>query len=253
MVSVNYNGRLGNNLIQFLAGYLLSRKKGLMFSNRIGNINNLIKHDIEISGKIFTDLCEVNDENFISILEDERIGGKHFYLNGFFQTKGFLEKYEEVLKSVLNINYENFDKDTVFVHYRIGDIVNDRRMLPLEYYEEALSKINFTKGYISSDTINHDFCQKLVKKYNLIPVNLPELELINFAKNFNNIILSEGTFSWWMGFLSQAENIIYNKRNYYWHGDIFFNRWTNLSWDYEENTIYDIYRLKNYKPINLNK
>jgi hypothetical protein len=70
---------------------------------------------------------------------------------------------------------------------------------------------------------------------------------LTFGKNFNNLVLSEGTFSWWIGYMSNAENIICNKRNYLWHGDIFLDRWKKLQWDYDESVIYDSRKLKEYK------
>jgi hypothetical protein len=125
-------------------------------------------------------------------------------------------------------------------------------MLPLEYYEDAISKINFTKGYISSDTIEHEFCQKLINKYNLIPFNsFSPIDVIDFAKNFKNIILSDGTFSWWMGFLSDNSKIICNERDYKWFGDIFLNEWERLYWDYDLNYIEDNTKLLEYKPIKI--
>jgi len=108
--------------------------------------------------------------------------------------------------------------------------------------------MNFNGGYISSDSINHKFCIHLIKKYNLIPINMNPSQVIDFGKNFNNIVLSEGTFSWWIGFLSQAETIICNKRDFFWHGDIFLDRWKKLSWDYTIETIFKNYKLKEYKP-----
>lgn len=248
MISVRYDGRLGNNLIQYLAAFFLSKKYNLKLNDSSEIWGGFFKKNNINFGRVGSEFFNINDLNFIDFLEKKEVQNKYYILNGFFQKKEFLQKYENQIKSLLNINYSNVNKDSVFVHYRIGDIQNDRRMLPVEYYEESLDNINFNRGYISSDSINHKFCDHLIKKYNLTPVNMNPLQLIDFGKNFNNIVLSEGTFSWWIGYLSRAETIICNKRDYFWHGDIFLDRWKKLSWDYEIETIYENYKLKNYKP-----
>lgn len=250
MVTVNYDGRLGNNMIQYSAALFFSKKHNLQFippSHPMNYFFNLVKNDGNLGNKIY----EINDFNFLNEITKDAVEINHFIFNGFFQEKMFLEKHEKEIKNFFKIKYSPTNSDSVFVHYRIGDIINDRRMLPVEYYEEALDNLSIKNGYISSDTINHKFCNHLIKKYNLKPIVMNPLDIINFGKNFNNIVLSEGTFSWWIGFLSQAENIFCNKRNYLWHGDIFFEKWKKLSWDYESNSIYDIYKLNEYKPINL--
>ena len=256
MVSVNYNGRLGNNMIQYFAAYILAKKKNLFLnsyprtSEDFGYYLKIKQLPTERKG---SNKIEVTDNNFLEILESgEELN--HYHLNGFFQKKELLEKYENEIKSSMDLKYDpKITKDLVIVHYRIGDIKGDRRMLPLEYYIEALDLLKFSGGYITSDTLEHPFCLKLMKKYKLIPIkNLSPLQTIDFGKNFNNIVTSESTFSWWIAFLSKAENIIYNKRSHFrCYGDIFFNRWGNLSWDYEIDTIYEIYKLNNYKPCRL--
>jgi hypothetical protein len=109
----------------------------------------------------------------------------------------------------------------------------------------------FNKGYITSDSLEHDFCIKLINKYNLIPVTLNPSDTIAYSKNFNKLILSEGGFSWAIGFLSKANEIICNSRELFWHGDIYFDKWKKLKWDYSPEVIYDKFRLKEYKPIKL--
>jgi hypothetical protein len=256
MVSLLYSGRLGNNMIQYFAAYMLAKKKNLFLNVQPVTSENFGSY-FEIrplqTERLGSNKIEVTDNNFMEILESKE-ELNHYYLNGFFQKKELLEKHEKEIKSFMNLNYDpEITKDLVMVHYRIGDTLNDRRMLPIEYYFESLDLLNFSGGYIASDSLEHQFCKNLIKKYNLIPVTgLSPLQAIDFGKNFNNIVTSESTFSWWMAFLSKAENVIYNRRDHFrWYGDIFFNRWKQLSWDYEPGIVYDRLKLREYKPLRL--
>ena len=228
MVTIEYKGRLGNNLIQHLAGYYFSIKHNLKFNNHNKSFEGLINYNNYIEGEIGSDIVNINDTNFITYLEMDNIEIKHYKFNGFYQTKDFLEKYENEIKSLLNINYSEVDDNSLFLHYRIGDIQLTQGFLPIEYYENILDNTKYDVGYIASDTITHEYCKRLINKYNLKPINYSPLETILYGKNFKNIILSEGTFSWWIGFLSDNSNIVCNNnREYKWHGDIFFDRWKN--------------------------
>jgi hypothetical protein len=246
MVTLTYDGRLGNNLIQYVTSLFFAKKHNFYFkippNYESNNWDWLIKYS-KINGLVGEGTIEVNDINFLDMFNTNNIRPNHYHFNGFFQSKNFFTKYEFDIKSLLNINHKSVNKDLVFVHYRIGDIENDRRMLPLEYYIDALENTKFNGGYISSDSLDHKNCTFLMKTYNLKAVHgLSPINTIYLGKNFNNLVLSEGTFSWWIGFLSEAENIICNKRDYLWHGDIFLDRWKKLYWDYNQK-----------KPINLKK
>ena len=213
MVNLVYQqgGRLGNNLIQYFAAYIFSKKFNLKLNvNPTSDFYSIVK-DTTIDGNVGMNTIEINDNNFLSYLENDELELNNYQLNGYFQLKDFLQKYEDDIKSNINLTYKEVDKNFAFVHYRIGDVINDCRMLPVEYYIEALEKLNCKGGYISSDSIGHNFCQILINRFNLIPVSLSPIDTINFAKDFNNIILSDGTFSWCIGFLSNANNIIDRK------------------------------------------
>jgi hypothetical protein len=53
---------------------------------------------------------------------------------------------------------------------------------------------------------------------------------IKFGRQCNNIIISNGTYSWWIAFLSNAKNIFYPKttHNVAFHPPIYFLDWIGL-------------------------
>jgi hypothetical protein len=86
--------------------------------------------------------------------------------------------------------------------------------------------LSFENRYISSDSIDDDICRQLIQKYNLSIIDLDEVDTILFACTCHKFILSSGTYSWLIGFLSMccSENpsiIYYPKIKKIWHGDIF--------------------------------
>lgn len=219
MVSIIYAGRLGNNYFQYVAAYIFAKKFNLSLITP--PIYNVFILPI-IQGNIYDNqVIDVNDDNYLNLLKSDKIENAHYRFVGFYQIKEFILEYRDEIKAIFDLKYNNVDKNLVFVSYRIGDILNTKNILPIEYYIEALNKLNCIGGFISSDTLNHPNILELSKMYNLELYDNDANNTINFAKNFNNLVLSEGTFSWWIGFLSNAENIIYNERPRFWHGDIF--------------------------------
>lgn len=230
MVSIIYAGRLGNNYFQYAAAYIFAKKFKLsIITSPISNFFNLPKCE----GNTFDNkIVDVDDNNFLELLNSESIEKAHYRFVGFYQIKNFILEYENEIKSIFNLSYDIVDKKSVFVIYRIGDILGTNNMLPIEYYIEALKNLNCNEGFISSDSPDHPNVLKLSEYFNLKIYYKDPNETINFAKNFNNLVLSEGTFSWWIGFLSNAEKIIYNKRPRLWHGDIFVSpEWKFLNYN----------------------
>lgn len=249
MVTINYKGRLGNNLFQYIAAYFFAKKFNYsMISNVVENcfilpqLNGLVYNNSELI---------VNDSNFLELLNSETIEPRHYIFDGFFQIKNFVLNYKNEIKSLFNLSYDEINKDEVFVMYRIGDIGGLRQMLPIEFYQDALTKISPKSGYITSDSPTHPNIIKLSKEFNLTIYNDTPIETINFAKNFNNLVLSEGSFSWWVGMLSNAKNIYYNQRERFWHGDIFvFPEWYSLNYDWDPSCYEINNKLKCNKIIN---
>jgi hypothetical protein len=221
-------GRTGNNLFQYLFAYIFAKKFNLLFiySNIFGDFFNE-KH---IYGEKCTDIFYVTDDNFLELITKNNIDCKNYIMNGFFQNKFVVDEIVKIKDEFFNLNYNT--KDDIFLHYRIGDINNTKCMLPIYYYKEAIEYFgNKNKIYISSDSPNHQNVRELIKNYDCELINESPIETIKFAKNFTKIILSEGTFSWWIGFLSKNSEVVCNKRKYKWHGDIFLDNWHKLNYE----------------------
>lgn len=134
-----------------------------------------------------------------------------------------------------NLHQERYAANNdVFIHVRLGDVPFYNP--GFAYYDRVLSGLEFTTGYITSDTINHPICLALIRKYRLQIIN-PHAQIediIQLGSTCKHIILSAGTFSWLIGMLGFHSQIYYpdpaQKRR--WHGCIFecMPSWTKISY-----------------------
>jgi hypothetical protein len=149
-----------------------------------------------------------------------------FYLRNYFDQP---EQKERIIAA--NPFADRYHKNNdVYVHIRLGDVTGIHS-LPFEYYDKAFSDISYDKGYLSSDTIDHPICQQLMQKYNLSPVEYDVVETIQFASTCRHLVLSLGTFSWLIGFLSFSDDIRYPIDKKPWHGNIFvFPEWKCINY-----------------------
>jgi hypothetical protein len=175
MVSINYQGRFGNNLFQYFTALILSNK----FNQKISNVlsNNILKHNLINNDINYNKNLIVDDNNINDILKLDTIDS-NLILNGFFQNKDLLKHFNK------NQNIINNNKELIkgtFVHVRLGDIVNDSRSCKIQYYKKALQGLN--GGCISSDSPNNDIIKKLSDEFNLeIFESSPEQTIIEYTK-----------------------------------------------------------------------
>lgn len=230
----------GNYFFENLAKHILSKKYNLKSTY-------LYYKEFEFIGiKLFTDgenyydtNIIINNENFYNYLLNNIEVNSNLVINEpyFFQTSEFAKYLKNYLKSELqnNIISTNIYKDRynnnndVYIHVRLGDVIHFNP--GFDYYDSILSKLNFDNGYISSDTIDHEICQKLIDKYDLISTPSNEFVTIRIASTCKHIILSTGTFSWMIGVLSFFSEIYYPVKKHDWHGDIFvFPDWHMINY-----------------------
>lgn len=182
----------------------------------------------------------IHNDNFLDyIMNNEIITNYCFKIqkDTYFQTKPFclflkkLYEKEEIRNKIIhknqfNIRYNN--NNDLFVHIRLGDVTH---LTPgYEYYDYVIGRIQFTNGYISSDSIHNKIVTDLVTKYKLKVIQTNEVDTIKFASTCKHLILSHGTFSWLIGFLGFYSNVFYPKIQTQWHGDIFtFPEWNEVN------------------------
>jgi hypothetical protein len=235
-------GRLCNKVIMNLCFSILAE------------INNLyITYDYideceQLGINLFCGKCKYNidliisDDNYLDIVSKSRenVLTKNIKnLNCFFQTKeisNYLYNYLNlpiISKNIIDKNkfIERYNNNNdIFIHIRLGDVT--RFNAGYVYYEKAIKNINnYDKIYISSDSINHEICQLLIKNWIAIPIEYNEVETIHFGSTCKNVILSHGSFSCVIGYLSFFSNIYYPsyEKNKIWYGDMFsISNWNRV-------------------------
>lgn len=231
MIKTYYQGRLGNKMLHSVGASILAKKfnytishqeiedfrllNPIFFSGKIINKNFKKIKDTEnpTEGLSLKELCLMEEINFGLDLQETS-----------FQDKFFVTQYKTEILSSFNLNYNFQNENNLFIHVRLGDAAHLNH--GYEYYKKCIMSTSFTNGYISSDSINHEIVQKLKNEFNLIEYQNDSIQTIDFAKNFNKLILSHGTFSWWMGFFSKGKEIYIPENKPNWCGDIFvFDNW----------------------------
>jgi hypothetical protein len=234
-----HKARFGNLFFINMAFHFIAIKNNLNVSYKYHDKFIDLGIRFYIGKKTYKEVLLLTDANFFDIIKSDvklekniTIDIDHF----FCQIPEFClfikEQFNDIFKE--NIVKKNFFKsrysnnEDVFIHVRLGDLKNDLSFDDnRNYYDKLLTDLSFKNGYISSDSIENDLCKFLIQKYNLSVINYDEIKTIMFASTCDKIILSGGTFSWLIGFLSfYSKKIYYPKYKNTWYDDIFiFKEW----------------------------
>ena len=234
--SHNLSGRFGNRFFQNLVIDMLSRKFNLPATYEYFNECAKLGFDLFTEGvKTYNQTFIVNDTNVLRLLRLDTIEvNLTVLMDTYFQCPEITKRIRTSL-DIQKIKGRNPNSDRygnnsdVFVHVRLGDLVNTTLIPPVEYYDTVLRSITFSSGYISSDTMRHPIVQQLMKKYSLKPFIDNEINTIQFGSTCKYIVTAGGTFSWVIGLLGLHSDVYYPKDYLKWHGDIYgFPDWKGV-------------------------
>ena len=226
-----HNGRLGNQIIRNLAVSFIAEKNDLYCDYSSYDLIEKLGIKLFLGKNKWTNTIDLTDDNFFEILQTPSINSNVNANKNFFQTKEISNLIYVYLNSDLiktNVINKNSFKDRynanndLFIHIRLGDIA---RFSPgLDYYLKAISTINFDKIYISTDQKNHFIIKQILEKYPETKIiDYDEITTFQFGSTCKNVILSHGTFSAIIGYLSFYSTVNYPEyeSDKMWFGDMF--------------------------------
>ncbi len=227
--TTNSNGRLCNKIIRNLAVSLIAEKYNLYVNYADNNLINQLGINLFCGKNTYNSEINLNDDNYFDIYNSETLTSNLNPNSNYFQTKDIIKLlYNHLQKIKSNIIDKNiFNKrynanNDLFIHIRLGDVAH---LNPgINYYLKTIETIKFDNLYISTDTINHYIIHQIIQKYpNTRIINFDEIKTIQFSSTCKNIILSHGSFSAVIGYLSFFSNINYPEYepDKIWYGDMF--------------------------------
>jgi hypothetical protein len=228
--TLNTAGRLGNQIIRNLAVSLIAEKHNLFVNYSFYDKIQSLGINLFIGTNKYNNGIVLNNNNYLSILNQELLNS-NLNPQDYFQTKEitnllhkYLSKNENKSKIVMNNPFkERYNQNNdLFIHIRLTDAVNFNP--GIHYYLKAIDNVEFNQLFISTDDSSHSIIKILKEKYpNLLLIEKNEIETFQFASTCKNIILSNGSFSAIIGYLSFYSNIYYPRydESKRWCGDMF--------------------------------
>ena len=231
MTTTIANGRLCNQIFRNLAVHFIAKKNNLYVNYFNYEIIKTLGINLYVGNIIHNKTLELTDDNYFSIYNSQVLTCNLNANWNFFQSKNisnFIYNYltsDPIKKTIIEVNpfnerYNN--NNDVCIHIRLDD--SEQYNPGLNYYLNAIQNIQFNNLYICSDDVQHNIIKEFVKIYpNTNIINYKEIQTIQFASTCKNIILSHGSFSAIIGYLSFFSTVIYPEYNpnKMWFGDMF--------------------------------
>jgi hypothetical protein len=245
MVSVYFNGRLGNQIFQYLALRLSAHEKGYKFyicknseevsllANHLRNNWHLYIEDSResnphywIGDNLFDiDLGESNPNNEDFKFEHNQNEGNlndvkdRTLLTGFFQSEHYFLDKRELIKSWIPIKPELIDKskeiiskypvdEYCYIHFRGGDYKDIHHwFLPKSYYLDAFDKVSEIKSDLKCLVITDDYdeAKKTFPDFEVISNEMETDFCLLYQSKYT--IIPNSSFSWWASWLND-NNVI---------------------------------------------
>ena len=234
MITINYLGEFGNNMFQYSFGRLLAEANKINLDTVLPKLPcTQVKRFNEPNNKKGT--VTIGDEIFRENNPDSKLlklnPDYDYVLNGFFQDADLYNKYVSQIKGFFDINYPDPSLDKTLATIRLGDYHGqgpNSEIIHYDFYKTILDKIegevdvsvggrarrysgpgpDHFNGNITSADQEEKYLSYFVKDtYNMIPPEGDFLSEFTSTFKYRTLILSNSTWAWWVGFLSNCSDM----------------------------------------------
>lgn len=224
-VEVVFPGLLGNRLFAYCVCKIVAEELGFkVYSQPIWGFPDTYECIHNKPSKLYpTESIFAHHDIDIKKITDNKTP-RNIRIQGFLQRGRYFEKYsEQIRKKWLRIDpslVQEQDLNDIVLHIR----THPSYALPFQYYKDALDATQFKRLFICTDEPNDPFLANFTPYNPIIKstrslnaqmasnISWDEISKVNmddflFILSFNKIILSQSTYAWWAGYLSNAQEI----------------------------------------------
>lgn len=219
MIDVKPEGRLANNLFQYVFARLIHESTGLALnytvSTRIFNTPALEGLRGVGAPITVTDFFDTGNDHLVDLDGViSEVKGKNVIVHGFFQNKKYFNHRRDLIKSWLG-KIPATNPDCTGIHIRKTDYVTLGWDLKDDYYDECLRLANPEKLVIFTDSPGDPYVKKLIAAGGQLCLEGPERSMFLLG-TCGKQIMSRSTYSWWSAFLSSPEKVYYPRPSSGW-------------------------------------
>lgn len=246
MITCMLYGGLGNQMFQIFAtmSYAINSKNKFMFNNiyMLGQGTDTVRHTFWnsffinlkpfLSNEDTNSFHEIREQGFTyNEFPDYETIGNNCLLNGYFQSYKYFDKNYETISKIIDIKTKQdtvvkksglkneYLKNCVSIHFRIGDYKNKQEYHPLTTYNYYKNSLHFIKNkssqkyniiYFCEDVDINDITETIVKlqkdfpEYNFIRGlnTLEDWEQLLLMSCCHHNVIANSTFSWWAAYFN---------------------------------------------------
>jgi hypothetical protein len=213
-----YNGRLGNQIIRNISYSIIAEKHNLKVAYSNHELIAKLGIDLFTTGSnVYEETLTLHDCNYFEIYESDSVSTNLDPNHAYFQTAPISQLIYNYLRSdhvkariIDNNQFKgryNANND-LFVHLRLDDV--GRFSSGIDYYSNAIKNIQYDNIYISTDEETHPIVIQLRETFPQIKlIRYDEIGTFQFGSTCKHVILSHGSFSATIGYLSFFSTVYY--------------------------------------------